>query len=48
MNIKKKKMSVHVGASGVIRCILNRITLGFIYYCVMGPSCVIADTALGF
>lgn len=36
-------MSVYIGASGVVRCILNKITLGFNQYCVMGSSCVITD-----
>lgn len=36
-------MSVYVGASGLVRCILNKITLGFIQYCIIGSSCVIAD-----
>lgn len=39
---------MHVGASGVVRCILNRTTLGFIQYSVLGSSCVIVDAELGF
>lgn len=41
-------MSVHVGASGVVGCTLNRVTLGFIQYCVLGSPVLLQMLNWGF